>query len=156
MPDESDEFLASREFLINNLLPYCDWNSNWGQIYKSLKDKQLHFSCPQSFGKRSNDSYVATCTELCNKHSGFAITTHPMISIGLQHKDALYIIRKLAGHFERDVTCQCLSSGETEFEEGEIVDYVLDLIESYTSNAFLFDLCIYDCVRFHVRVSTNT
>lgn len=150
MSDMLNEFSAGRELLINMLLPLCDPSLNWGQLYKRLSDKQLHFSRPESFGKRINDAYITTCLEMCEKHGELGMTTHPMISIGLQHRDALYIIRKLAGQFDQSVTCQCLSVAEEEVEEGEIVnDNVFNLIESFTSNAFLFNLCIYDEVCFY-------
>ena len=146
----SHEFLASRELFIYTLQGLCDETTNWGKVYRSLKDKQFHFSRPESFGKRSNDSYVAACNALCKKHCEFGMTTQPMISIGLQHKDALYIIRKLAGQFEQHVTCQCLIFTEEEVEEGELVnDDVFKFIESLTSNEFLFDSCIYDAVRLY-------
>lgn len=144
------------DVLIRQLLPLCHQHLNWGTLYKSLANKRLHFSHMDStLFTTKNDIYHQTCSQLCKKHK-FQMTTTPMISIGIGHKDALFIVRQLARNFDQTITSSCLYNNPV-IEEGELLDEIFTIIDSYViSDVYDFETYLYDAVDFNFVLLHST
>lgn len=138
-------FHDAREVLLTTIQYYCTYNMDWGRLYKSIVDRQIHISRPLDFPyDPTNLTYIDSCRDVFKRYD-HPIQVEPMISIGLTHADALYVCRKISKAFGIDLTSDYLSNYDV--EEGEIENTdVFKLLDTIVTSEYLFPISVYDAV----------
>ena len=141
---------AAREEFIMFILLHATEHTNLSRLYQVLSNGQFHMEARKEFVAQHSEtyeqhkSYVDTFTGIAAKFD-YGVETQPMLSIGIQHKDALYICRKIAKAFESDFTLSTYDpfASTNTLEEGEIEDALIADIKGMQSNTFLIDAFSY-------------
>jgi hypothetical protein len=139
---------AHQEFaqhIFNMTTRYTDLS----RLYRLLKNGQFHFEPRHEFVVfhqqtfEQHTCYVETYRAIATKFE-CGISTQPMISVGLQHADALRICREIASMygFEFNLTTYITASRVLE-EEGEVEEDVFTNVQNMQSDTFLADAFSY-------------
>ena len=140
------------------ILSQTTQHTNLYRLYQTLNNGQFHVEAREEFVARHQDtydqhkSYVETFKRIAAKFD-YGITMRPMLSVGIQHANALRICRKIARahgyEFNLDTHIHAASAASADLEEGEVEDCLFANILKLQSNTFFMDAFSY----IHVAVS---
>ena len=141
---------AAHEFFFLCILNETTSYTNLSRLYQVLNNGQFHIKVTNEFAAQHLDvyiqhtSYVETCKRIATKFD-YTITTQPMLSVGIQHADALRICRKIAKAHGVDFSLNTYdpAASRCTLEEGEVEDDVFTNIKKMRSNTFLLDAFSY-------------
>lgn len=133
--------------LIKILKKLCHANTDFLKVYQKLCNRQLHFPRSPEFSLPITNTQEIEIAEQISKLHDAHIVLYPMLSIGIYHKDALFICRSLTKPYDI-IFDQEFTSHET--EEGEICcdGKIFEMLDSFISGNVMYDMYVYDQVTF--------
>ena len=150
MEADDDMFEEASAVLEQTIVRRCTVDTDISNLYRSLLNRQFHLEAPLEFTRiyPPNDGhYVETCMRLAKQHDMAVDSVTAIISIGVTHKTALALCRRVARHFGKTFDLETFCLSDNCMEEGEIEEDVSIFLREIASQ-YLYPVASYSRVRF--------
>ena len=144
----------AREEFFAFITAFANSYTNLPRLYKTLKHGQYQFRPREEFFQfyaamfQQHMAHVDVYDTIATQWQ-FVVYAHPMISVGIQHYDALKICRRLADIYDKDFNLDTFSKyKECSLEEGETDDELFDALLKMRSNSYFEDAFAFVRVDF--------